>query len=123
MEDLGKRIQPRVVLQRVHGVASCFTPRSYGRNSLSSRKISTSSRGSVSDQDISETSVFGSLNPEDSPNYDQIGNTSYPMESYNHSDQSSPSESPYGSNVSLHNAGQGKGNFSGLFLLIILFPL
>ncbi|GFU08148.1 uncharacterized protein NPIL_146041 [Nephila pilipes] len=84
------------------------TPKRSSGNSMSSRKISTSSRGSVSDQDVSEISVFGSQNPEDSPTYEYVGNSSFPGESFNHSDQSSPSESPYGSNASLHNAGKGK---------------
>ncbi|GIX74369.1 uncharacterized protein CEXT_697151 [Caerostris extrusa] len=84
------------------------TPKRGSGNSLSSRKISTSSRGSISDQDASEISVFSSQNPDDSPGLECVGNHSYPAESYNHSDQSSPSESPYGSNASLHNAGKGK---------------
>ncbi|CAL1298764.1 unnamed protein product [Larinioides sclopetarius] len=84
------------------------TPKRSSTNSSSSRKISTSSRGSISDQDMSETSVFSSQNPFESPSFECVGNNSYPVESLNHSDQSSPSESPYGSNASLHNAGKGK---------------
>ncbi|XP_055927083.1 SLAIN motif-containing protein 2-like isoform X2 [Argiope bruennichi] len=84
------------------------TPKRGSVNSSSSRKVSTSSRGSTSDQDMSETSVFSSQNPYESTSYECVENCSYSIDSYNHSDQSSPSESPYGSNASLHNAGKGK---------------
>ncbi|XP_035210901.1 SLAIN motif-containing protein 2-like isoform X2 [Stegodyphus dumicola] len=87
------------------------TPKRGSLNSLSNRKISTSSRGSVSDQDISENSVFGTQSNEQA-GYEVIENNSYQIDSL-HSDQSSPSESPYGSNASLNNAGKGKVKLSG----------
>ncbi|KAG8174765.1 hypothetical protein JTE90_000021 [Oedothorax gibbosus] len=85
------------------------TPKRSSGNSTSSRKVSSSSRGSMSDPDFSETSVFSSQKYDDTSSHEYGENDSFPTEALNHSDQSSPSESPYGSNASLHNVGNGKG--------------
>lgn len=83
------------------------------RGSLSStyRKISTS-RGSVSDQDVSETSVFSTQSTDDIEQ-DLFESDSYQMDPLQHSNHSSSSESPYGSNISLHDSGKGTVKLGG----------
>nr|XP_042910802.1 SLAIN motif-containing protein-like [Parasteatoda tepidariorum] len=76
-----------------------------------SRKIS--SRCSASDQDLSESSLLGISNSESSPGCDLEENNSFTVEPLNHSDQSSSSESPYSSNMSLHISDKMQGKLSG----------
>ncbi|XP_054708754.1 SLAIN motif-containing protein 2-like [Uloborus diversus] len=87
------------------------TPKRGSCNNTLERKSSVSHE-STSDQDYSENSVF-SAQSFDGHESEPVEDSSFEVEVLHHSDQSSPSESPYGSNSSLHSTGKGKVKLGG----------